>query len=225
MRDVTERHQAERQLHDQQQQLRQSLADKDVLLKEIHHRVKNNLQVVVAMIDMQMMEYGDTIPVREAERLRGHVNALAALHDLLTRQARESGETESISSTTVLEKLIALLRAASPRAVRLDVHEAPLTVRQATALALILQELVSNSLKHGDGEIEIAFRAEDATAVLEVCDSGSGYPPNFDPRAGSTGMELVDTAIRWDLGGTLQCDNRAEGGARTRIFFPTFRQA
>ena len=73
---------------------------------------------------------------------------------------------------------------------------------------------MSNSLKHGDGEIEITFATEGDTAMLEVCDSGSGYPQGFAPRNGSTGMELLDTSVRWDLGGKIRFDNREEGGAR-----------
>jgi two-component sensor histidine kinase len=218
--EIAERRSAEAALQRNQAQIEDLNARLQHAMTETHHRVKNNLQVVAAMIDMQAMEYGDTIPRREAERLRSHVSALAALHDLLTRQARESGETEVIASTTVLNRLVSMLRTVSPREIRLEVQEISLSVRQASAMALVLQELVSNSLKHGAGEIEIVFAAEPDMATLEVCDSGPGYPAGFDPRAGNTGMELLDTAVRWDLGGRSQFDNREAGGARARIRFP-----
>ena len=112
-----------------------------------------------------------------------------------------------------------MLRMSAPQPIQLQVQAVPLTVRQTTALALILQELVSNSLKHGDGEIEITFATEGNTAMLEVCNSGSGYPQGFAPRNGSTGMELLDTSVRWDLEGKIRFDNREEGGARARVSF------
>ncbi len=94
---------------------------------------------------------------------------------------------------------------------------------------LLVNELVSNALKHGKGDIEVTLSLLPATqeagerriARLEVCDDGPGFPPDFDPnRATSTGLGLIESLGCWDLRGQIEYKNREEGGARVCVIFP-----
>lgn len=189
---------------------------------ETHHRVKNNLQVISAMIDMQANAHIDAVPVDELYRLGRQVRTLAAVHDLLTEQAKVGAPEETISARAVLEKLAGLLQQTTDgRRIQSDLEDAGLTSRQATSLALIVNELVSNALKHGHGDVAIALQAKDGLAEVTVTDDGPGFPPDFDPaKSANTGLELVNTLARWDLRGEVRYGNRREGGARVTLTMP-----
>jgi len=188
-----------------------------VAMKETHHRVKNNLQIISAMVDMQLMNGEETISSGEFKRLGSHIRTLATVHDILTQDADAGeGEAKRISAKEVLEKLLPLHQHTSPNCTitaRLD--DIRLPGRQATALALVANELVSNAVKHGRGRVEVYLTVQERSVVLEVCDGGAGFPAGFDPaQAANTGLELVENLARWDLNGRMVYENRVEGGAR-----------
>jgi len=191
-------------------------------MTETHHRVKNNLQIIAAMIDMQVLAGEQTLPTAEFVRLGQQVRTLAVVHDLLTAQAKRDGEAHSISARTMLEKLLVLLQsAAGERRIRATIEEAELSARQGTGLALLTNELVSNALKHGVGEVDVTFTAHDGRATLQVCDDGPGFPPDFDIASlETTGLGLVEGLSRRDLGGTARYENRPQGGAKVIITMP-----
>ena len=129
-------------------------------MRETHHRVKNNLQVISAMIEMQVMEHKDeqNIPIAEFVRLETHVRTLAIVHDLLTTSNREEEDAPFISTRAMLDKLLPMLQhAAWKQTVRYTVEDAALTSKQCVALSLLINELVSNALKHGRKEAEVIF--------------------------------------------------------------------
>jgi two-component sensor histidine kinase/DNA-binding response OmpR family regulator len=197
-------------------------------MTETHHRVKNNLQIIAAMLDMHLMEGSATIPTKDIHQLGIHVRALAAVHDLLTQESKAGdGQAHYISARALLHDLVPMLQATSAeRTIEFDVAEARLTARQGTALALVVNELVSNGLKYGVGTIRIRFAVEGAQATLEVCDDGPGFPEGFDPiAAANTGLELVQHLCHWDLEGTVVYETRAEGGARVLATIPVEGEA
>lgn len=191
-------------------------------MTETHHRVKNNLQVISAMIDLQTMEETETLPTSEFTRLSQHVRMLATVHDLLTEQAKRDNEANTLSAQQLLEKFLPLVQQmAYQRRLSFQVEDAILTSDQGTSLALIANEIYSNAIKHGDSEVNIRFYVEEGTAVMEVTDDGPGFPADFDPeRAANTGLELVMNLTSLDLHGTIRFDNRPEGGGRVRVVFP-----
>lgn len=192
-------------------------------MTETHHRVKNNLQIIAAMLDMHLMDGSATIPTKDIHQLGIHVRALAAVHDLLTQESKEGdGQAHYISAYSLLNDLIPMLQATSAdRTIRFDVEDARLTARQGTSLALVVNELVSNAMKYGVGLIRIKFAVEDEKASLEVCDDGPGFPEDFDPiEAANTGLELVQHLCHWDLEGTVVYQTREEGGARVLVTIP-----
>ena len=96
-----------------------------------------------------------------------------------------------------------------------------LPIRQATSLAVLANELVSNATKHGKGDIGIAFTVEGKTGKFEVWDEGPGFPAEFNPKtSANTGVELVETISRYDLRGEVAYQNRPEGGAQVVVIFP-----
>ena len=127
------------------------------------------------------------------------------------------------SSRLLLEELIPMLQQiAVPRSIRYAVDDAPLLGQQGVSLALIVNELVLNGLKHGLGDVEVTFRIQDKDACLEVCDDGHGLPEDFDPDVqASTGLTLLESLASMDLRGVTAYENRLDcSGARIKVTFP-----
>lgn len=191
-------------------------------MRETHHRVKNNLQVISALINIQTMEYGDIVPVKELHRLSHHIHALASIHDLLTRQSRLNADIDDISVQSAVEMLTPTLQSMmKERELHTDVADVDLPIHHGTTLAVLINELVSNSIKHGAGDVHLTFTVEGGNAVLSVKDSGSGFPDDFDPRvAANTGLDLISSLAEWDLQGSARYENDPDGGARVVVEFP-----
>ncbi|HLV80085.1 MAG TPA: GAF domain-containing protein, partial [Chthonomonadaceae bacterium] len=191
-------------------------------MTETHHRVKNNLQLIAAMIDMRLMDDDAPITQEDLRRLAACINTLATVHEVLTQEAAADGEALYISARIMLERLLPLLKqAAAGRSLQFALEDARLPARQGASLALVANEMISNAFKHSRGEVRVTFRVCDDRAELEVCDDGPGFPEDFDPRrAASTGMDMIESLSRLDLGGTARFENRAEGGARALLSFP-----
>ena len=234
---ITERKQTEAELLQKQDEIEALNHRLRRAMAETHHRVKNNLQVISALVDLQAMEHGDMVPVSEITRMGHHIRSLAAIHDLLTQEAKTDLDANYLSAREALDKLMPMVREmAHGRPITYSADDARLPVRHGTALTILVNELVSNALKHGLGEIIIRFtvtpdepserrkigsRGATGVARLEVCDSGPGFPPDFDPTtAAHTGLELVENLSRWDLGGSAAYLTRGDSGACVQITFP-----
>jgi two-component sensor histidine kinase len=193
-------------------------------MMETHHRVKNNLQVIGALIEMQFMESAsdDPIPLANMQRLIAHIRALAVVHDLLTTVAREEESAQYLSAKSIIERLIPMLQtSAGGRRIEHVAQDVHLPSKQCTALALLVNELVSNAIKHGDGVIRVEFTSESGAARLQVSDSGKGLPEGFDSvMSANTGLHLVQTIATADLAGSVQYKNAEDGGAQVIITFP-----
>ncbi len=120
------------------------------------------------------------------------------------------------SGKETLEKLLPLLRATlADRMIRFTGEHVRLSVKQSTSLALIVNELVLNTIKYGKAGIEITFQTAEGRIVLEICDEGSGFAEGFDPLVHShTDLKFVQSLVAHDLEGVLKFENRPEGGAR-----------
>jgi two-component sensor histidine kinase len=191
-------------------------------MAETHHRVKNNLQIISALTEMQAEDDEHPVPASALHRVRNHVQTLATVHDILTRGARESGEVEMLQTREALDKLGPLLATiVGDRHIVFNVDELELPIRQGTSLVVLINELVSNAAKHGAGDIVLGLRAVGDQAELTVRDDGPGFPQGFDPkRHASTGLELIDSLGRWDLGGDISFCNNPGGGACVTVTFP-----
>jgi PAS domain S-box-containing protein len=222
-RDITERKRTEAELRRQKADIELLNSRLRRAMQETHHRVKNNLQIIAAMVDMQAMEDPQAITVDDLQRLGSQIRTLAVVHDILTHDARTSGDAQCVSAKAVIEKLLPLMEAtAGDRRIHFKVEDVALPTRQGTSLALVVNELVSNAIKHGWGDVVVELVVDDDAITVDVKDDGPGFPQGFDPVvAANTGLELVQHLSRWDLGGRASYRNRPEGGASVLVRFPT----
>lgn len=191
-------------------------------MTETHHRVKNNLQLMAAMVNLMAMEERPEDSREELNHLSTHIRGLAVIHDLLTEDVKTRKDGTYLSVKAVLGKLLPLMQQTyADRPIHFQVHDIPLPARHCTSLAVITNELVSNALKYSAQEVLVAFTVDDGTACLRVEDKGKGFPENFDPvRDGNTGLNLVTNLSEHDLSGEVLFDNHETGGARIRLLFP-----
>lgn len=215
-RDITMAKLQQRELAELNERLKRSMT-------ETHHRVKNNLQVVSAMIEMQMLDYSgrEQIPIESFHRLKTHVRTLAVIHEMLTKSIRETEDAQRVSAKSVLDDLVPMLQqTAGDIAVTFDLSEVECTSKQCVALALIMNELVSNAIKHGRSKSSVCLSANGSNAILRVCDDGPGFPPDFDPvERANTGLELIQGLAHADLAGTITYENQANGGGCVSVSF------
>lgn len=191
------------------------------LVVETHHRVKNHLQVLGAMVDLQMMGAGETVSIDEFRRIKVYIRTLSDVHDLLTQTSRAGHLEENAAVKGVLERLVPTLQKAIHQEVRYRFEDVVLPVKKVTSLVLITSELMSNAQKHGQGTIEVTFTVNAGTATLCVEDDGPGFPNDFNPtKAANTGLGLIQAFADFDLRGKVRFATRPQGGGSVVVTFP-----
>jgi two-component sensor histidine kinase len=187
-----------RQLEEKNRIISVSLTEKEVLLKEIHHRVKNNLQVVSSLLSLQSKSIKDVQAIEAINEGRNRVKSMALIHQNLYRDDNLTG----IDIADYIEKLAESLFASykvSSEDVRLttDIDQIDLDVDTVIPLGLILNELISNSLKYAftekkNGLLEVKLKKEGDDLRLSVKDNGRGLPVDWDiSKLTSLGYQLV----------------------------------
>lgn len=204
--------------------LNNSLAEKEVLLKEIHHRVKNNLQVISSMLSLQAGTETDNRSVKALKESQRRIKVMARIHENLHR----SNDLTSINARDYLDTIIEDTKAtygngAQRITYRLDADDIFIDVDHAIACGQILSELLSNSAKHAfpngrSGKIDVTLRREDGGLVeFIVADDGKGIPEGVELEHTETlGMRLV-YALAKQMGGTVNVDR--SDGTRVEITF------
>ncbi len=204
------------------------------MLLEMQHRIKNNLQTVADLLSLELAR--PTTHPDAAQSLRDSVTrikTIAAAHELLT--ADQVGATDILDLAARVAENARLAQILPGQNIQLRVtgESVRLNSKAATAFALVINELVSNSLEHGlrgcaTGEIEIGIAADEKRAYIVIQDSGVGLPEGFDPRRDAgLGLRIVRTLIEKDLRGTFTLDNVKlsdvpvpVNGARAEFSFP-----
>ncbi|MFZ1548033.1 MAG: PAS domain S-box protein, partial [Candidatus Nitrotoga sp.] len=216
--DITERKQADLAVQ-------VSLHEKTVLLNEVHHRVKNNLQVISSLLRMEAGR-NELAEVRYAlKSMQERVRSMALLHESLY----QSGTFASIDLKAYINKLAtqsfdALREKSSSVTLRLELAPVEVGIDQATPVGLLVNELISNSLKHGfphgrTGELCIKLQPVEGSSQwrLQMSDTGVGLPANFEVnRQASMGLQLVFGLAR-QMGGSLEI-----GPGPGAVFFVDF---
>ena len=190
-RDITERKQVEAQI-------KASLTEKEVLLKEIHHRVKNNLQIISSLLNLQSISIDDSRILDILKACENRVFSMAIVHEKLY----QSSNLAQLDFAAYLEDLASNLFCSyniNPDAIKLSINVEKLLIDIDTAIpiGLIVTELVTNALKYAfptgrAGEIKINFQAEEQL-ILSISDDGVGFPEDFDWRnTDSLGLQIVD---------------------------------
>lgn len=217
LRDITDRIQLENDL-------RQMLKEKEILIQEIHHRVKNNLQLVHSLLRLQY--YKSTNPEVQAalKDTQSRVRAIALIYESLLRADR----LDRINLKIYLDKIVSHLAAIYHKKeknieILLDLEEIYLDISRAHPCGLIVSELVSNSLKYAfanreKGTITVSLHKNDeGKIVLSVRDDGSGLPPDFDFKTSdSLGSQIVSDLVK-QLNGPIVI-NSDQGTEITIIF-------
>ncbi len=215
--DISDRKQA-------QLRIQASLQEKEVLLQEIHHRVKNNLQIICSLLDLQAQHLEEPALLEMFRESQHRVRSMALVHEKLY----QSQDCAKIKFAEYIESLTSYLFQAyavdaANVALRLDIDKVILDIDTAIPCGLIINELVSNALKHAfsshaEGEIHVALQARsEQDFLLRVRDNGRGLPANFDlNKVKSLGLQLVKVLTK-QLEGTL--DINSENGAGFSIRF------
>ncbi len=208
-----------------EEQVRASLKEKEMLLKEIHHRVKNNLQVISSLLYLQSENIEDAPALEMFQESRNRVRSMALVHKKLYR----SGDLARVDFAEYIRDLaMHLFRSygVSSNVIKLkiNVYDVSVGIDTAVPCGLILNELISNSLKHAfpnsrEGEIHIELRSDsDDEVTLIVGDNGIGFPKDLDFRnTTSLGLQLVNTLTN-QIEGTVELDR--SGGTEVIIRFP-----
>ncbi|MGE5620399.1 MAG: sensor histidine kinase [Sphingomonadaceae bacterium] len=215
--DITEEHRKE-----------QALRIKSALIREIHHRVKNNLQTIAALLRMQARRTGSPEVLDMLKQSINRILSIALVHEFLSKE--ESPEdTSIISIRDVTQRILSevtqgILDPVKSIRITLDGDDFHLPPQQATSCALVINELLQNAVEHGfevknEGTIQVTLRDENNVLVIEVNDTGQGLPPEFDiDRDGSLGLQIVQTLVREDLKGQFTLVNT--DGVHARVAFP-----
>ncbi len=195
-----------------------SLAEKEALLREIHHRVKNNMQVVISLLNLEASRIADPAVVQMLRDGQRRIEVMALVHEKL-HQSRDLAQVDAKAYIEDLARSTfhAHVRGGAKVRLVLDVEPVGLGLDAATPCGLIVNELISNALKYafpgdGAGEIRVALHAaDDGDIELAVSDDGSGMPVEFDWRGAQTlGLRLVRNLVERQLQGQLELD-RAHG--------------
>ena len=207
-----------------ERQLRDSLLEKEVLLKEVHHRVKNNLQIISSLLFLQKDIINDPDIQTIFEESRSRIASMALIHEELYR----SGDLARVDLKEYLERLapkvVQSLRGSKSIGFALNLAECRVSVDKAIPFGLAINELLTNAVKHGFanrdvGNIRVVMTCEDDMIMAVVEDDGVGLPPGFHPDAvRSLGMQLVVQLTR-QLRGGLTFGSSPQGAA-FRLTFP-----
>ncbi len=200
-----------------------NLVVRSAIIREMHHRVKNNLQTIAMLLRLQLRSDRE-VSAREVLTETIHrILSIAAVHEILSVEG-----FRLINLRQLLDRVTQNLTHMSQPALRLSVTVAGddvyLNSRQATSLALAVNELLQNAVEHAfpersAGHVEIRLAQRDAGLLLEVEDDGRGLPAGFNPLTGDDlGLKIVHALVTEDLGGTLTFT--AGGGTKAVITIP-----
>jgi len=213
--------------HAEENALRATLREKDLLLREIHHRVKNNLQVVSSLLRLQASTQEDPAVHLALQEAQERVQAIALIHQKL-KHAPDFSQLDLPGYVQTLAERLVRSYASVPALIDLRVQVAAVELGPdvPVPLGLILNELVANALQHAfppgqGGSLDIEIGPDGQGRIrLRVADSGQGLPESVDLESGGLGFQLV-RALTDQLGGTLELERRR--GASFLLSFPPSR--
>jgi two-component sensor histidine kinase/PAS domain-containing protein len=203
--------------------LQGSLREKEVLLKEIHHRVKNNLQVITSLLRLPLRDITDRHAVTVLMETFDRVKSIALIHEILHKSDDISRLPLSQYIRSLIENLVSSQGAgARDIVVSTEAEDVRMDIDTGIVCGLLINELVSNSFRHAfpegrKGKIWVRLSASDDKTILTVGDDGVGIPEGLDPyRADSLGLKIVNTLTR-QLDGKVELDR--SHGTEFRISF------
>ena len=197
------------------------LISKDATIREIHHRVKNNLQTVSALLRLQARRAENPSAVSAIEEAIRRIGSIALVHEMLSMNAQEMVDFDEVA-----DKLIAAVKDVSTLRPGISLERVgkfgELRPEVATPLALILTELIQNAYEHGlaatGSQLKITVARKNDLLMLEVADNGIGLPDNFDiDLSESLGLQIVKTLATNELGGRIDVRRLNSGGTAINV--------
>jgi len=212
--DISDQKQKEEQLLHSKVLLQESLAEKEVLLREIYHRTKNNMLVIISMLQLQAMELEDEQVRTLFWETENRIRAMSLVHEKLY----QSQNLTEIDLGQYLEEMVAsLVRSmviGDTVRVEMDCQPIAVSIDNIVPLGLAINEIVTNSLKHAfsggrKGCIFVRLNRDgDGRVAVVVGDDGPGLPPEVDPaKARSLGMQITASLITRQLRGTMEVES------------------
>ena len=198
--------------------LQNSNREKEVLLKEVHHRVKNNLQIVTSLLNLQSYTINDTRTKDIFDVSLNRIKSMASVHEMLYKSSDFSKIEYQTYLNTLISGLLNSIKGESEMIkVDINAHDLNLNIDTSIPLGLLITELITNSLKHGipgdsEGEIYVHLSCQaDDSLELKIGDNGVGLPEDFDlENSESLGLQLVQSLIE-QLSGSCKKDKSKKG--------------
>ncbi|MBI3966882.1 MAG: histidine kinase N-terminal domain-containing protein [Chloroflexi bacterium] len=204
----------------------QELRIKSTMLQEIHHRVKNNLQTIAALLRLQTRRTGSPIAHEILQQTINRILSIAVVHEYLSHDESSIVDLNDVGTRIIQEVKQSIVDPEKRLRFGLEGDRVTLPSQQATSCALIINELLQNAVEHGypsraDGNVRVAFRDLGETIRVEVVDDGQGIDPAFSiSRDNSLGLQIVKTLVVDDLKGQFELLPRSHSGTRAVVTFP-----
>ncbi len=215
-------------VHDvtQENQTERELKIKSAMIQEIHHRVKNNLQTIAALLRLQARRTGTPEVSEMLKETISRILSIAVIHEFLAHQESSNIDMQEVAQRIISEATRSFVDPEKRIHFVLEASSVFLPTQQATSCSLIINELLQNTVEHGfanasEGTVRVRLSTHGEHVVLEVSDDGAGLPPGFDPlQSGSLGLQIVQTLVKEDLKGTFHIVGGDGRGARAVVAFP-----
>jgi two-component sensor histidine kinase len=206
----------------------QELKIKSAMIQEIHHRVKNNLQTIAALLRLQARRTDSEDVSALLQESINRILSVAVVHEFLSKDETSAINIHEVCNRILGEVTRGTLDPAKRIALKLEGKKLfMLPAQQATSCALIINELLQNSVEHAyadrpDGSITVRLEETPDSMLIEIRDDGRGLPEGFDLNRGGLGLQIVRTLVQEDLKGDISIEN--DCGVRTLISFPRTEQ-
>ena len=220
--DITERKRSDEQLRrfneeleakvaERTRALNRSLHEKDLLLQEIHHRVKNNLQIIISLFRLQKKQISDPSTLNQIVDCENRIRSMALVHEKLYRSRDLSSIDLEDYFKTLANQIVISYAARGKAVITVDVTGIAVHINQAIPLGLIVNELISNAIKYAfpegkSGEITISGREQGKNLVFSLGDNGTGMPAGLDWRDTKTMGLLLVSMLTEQLGGSIELE-------------------
>jgi len=216
--------QSNSEIREQNETIDKALYEKEILLKEVHHRVKNSLQIISSLLNLQESQLTDEIAIDALRNSKTRIQTIALMHQSLYQRDADLGKA---NSATYLQNILdlqldALSHTRKQLATETNFVDLELSIDQAVPLGLIASEIINNALKHAYAETahpKLSLRTEiiGKELKLEISDNGKGFDSDDFRNHSSLGLEIVE-ALNNQLHGTMECHSNSQGTTFTFLF-------
>ena len=215
LQDITELHKKD-----------EELLIKSAVIKEIHHRVKNNLQTIVSLLRLQERRTESSEAKSILQDCIGRVNSIAVVHEYLSQQGDGMIDVGKVAKSIYQALVSSMLNSDFVLETDFATDNVLLPSEKATSIALILNELLQNAIEHAfagrtNGKLTVRFNDSGSCYELLIADNGVGLPPNFSwQQSSSLGLKIIKTMAEADLKGSFALVPLADGGVQASVIIP-----